>query len=286
MFWETLSDCLLDALIDTAKIFPVLFLAYLVMEFLEHKMSDKTDRAIKKAGAAGPFIGALFGVIPQCGFAGAASSFYAGRVITLGTLIAVFLSSSDEMLPILIAAENVQWSLILKILAYKVVCGMLCGFLTDLAIRCINKLSEPVNIHEMCEREHCSCKNGMLLSALKHSVKVIALIFVITVILNLAFEYLGAERISGSIWNMPVIGEIISALIGLIPNCASSVIITNLFLKGAIGAGPMLSGLLVNSGIGILVLFRMNRGIKRNLMILGLVFVFGIVFGLIGGLIF
>ncbi|MCI6729144.1 MAG: putative manganese transporter [Candidatus Faecousia sp.] len=276
-------DTILDSLVDTGKILPILFLTYLLMEYLEHHAGGKAARLLQRARGAGPFFGALLGLVPQCGFSGAAASFYAGGAITAGTLLAVFLATSDEMLPILISAQ-VPGKTVLTILGVKLVCGVLVGFLVDFFLR-LRHVGRHREIHEFCEREHCSCDGGILRSALRHTVKIILLIFAVTVLLNLVFLYLPKERIA-AVWSVPVLGELLAAIVGLLPNCAASVMITDLYLSGVMGPGPMLAGLLVNAGVGLLVLFRVNRNRRENLAIGGTLLLSGVILGTICGLLF
>ena len=276
-------DTILDSLVDTGKILPSLFLTYLLMEYLEHHAGGKAARLLQRARGAGPFFGALLGLVPQCGFSGAAASFYAGGAITAGTLLAVFLATSDEMLPILISAQ-VPGKTVLTILGVKLVCGVLVGFLVDFFLR-LRHVGRHREIHEFCEREHCSCDGGILRSALRHTVKIILLIFAVTVLLNLVFLYLPKERIA-AVWSVPVLGELLAAIVGLLPNCAASVMITDLYLSGVMGPGPMLAGLLVNAGVGLLVLFRVNRNRRENLAIGGTLLLSGVILGTICGLLF
>ena len=250
-------DILLETIIDSLKLLPFLFLTYLLMEYLEHKMSDKTKKIIKNAGKAGPLYGAILGAFPQCGFSVAASNLYCGRVITLGTLIAIYLSTSDEMLPILIS-EKVAISSILGILAIKVVIG------------------------HLCENEKCDCKHdGIIKSTIKHTLNILLFIFLISLAFHIIIHFIGEENISNVILNKPVIGPIISGFVGIIPNCASSVIITQLYLKDLLSLGAMLSGLLVNGGVGLLILFRENKNLKQNLMITGILYFSGVISGIL-----
>jgi len=272
---------------DSIKLLPFLFITYLVMEILEHKTGEKTKAVIKKSGKLGPLLGGLLGVFPQCGFSAAASSLYAGRIITIGTLIAIFLSTSDEMLPILIS-ENAPIGLIIKILLIKVIIAIIAGFLIDFVVRLLNKklkvkentLEEEIG--HMCEHEHCDCKeDGILKSSIKHTLNIFLYILLITLILNTLIHFIGEENISNLILNMPVVGPIIAGIVGLIPNCAGSVILTQLYLSNVISLGSMIGGLLVGSGIGILVLFRVNKNLKENLKILGVLYAIGVISGII-----
>ena len=277
-----------DTLIDALKLVPFLFLTYLLMEYLEHKTGDKTKEVIKKSGKLGPLFGAILGIVPQCGFSAAAASLYAGRVITMGTLIAVFLSTSDEMLPILIS-EAAPISLIVQVLLIKLVIGAIAGFIIDAVRGLIIKRKKVSNKEEeaeeaighMCEHDHCDCEHGIVKSSIKHTLNILIFIIIITFILNTIVHFIGEENISNAIASVPFVGILVSALFGFIPNCAGSVIITELYLSNLISLGSMMAGLLVGSGIGILVLFKSNKHMKQNFTIAGLLYLIGILSGLI-----
>ena len=281
-----------ETLIDAVKLLPFLFITYLIMEYIEHKMGHKTKSAIKKSGKWGPIIGSILGVFPQCGFSVSATNLYAGRVITLGTLIAVYLSTSDEMLPIFIS-EAVSPVIILKILGIKLIIGMIAGGITDLFVNLIIKNknkkivqqneedSEEDEIGHMCEEEHCHCnESGILKSAIHHTLSILVFIVLITFIINTVVYFVGEETIAGWILNKPVIGPVIASLIGLIPNCASSVIITNMYLENVISLGSMISGLLTGAGVGLAVLFKTNNRIKENMSIIILLYAIGVISGI------
>ena len=293
---------------DTLYLIPFLFVTYLAMEWLEHKAGDKAEEAVRRAGAAGPVVGALVGIVPQCGFSAAAATLWAGRVITLGTLFAVFLSTSDEMLPIFLA-EQVAPMTILKIMGVKLIIGMVMGFVVDAAIRLARRDREKLRIHELCERDHCHCNGdcetceqqselaydfehdeahehhheggSILRSALKHTVQVTVFIFVITLVLDGALELVGEDALAAFLGSNPVLSVLGSALVGLIPNCAASVVIAQLYVEGALGAGAMMAGLLVSAGVGLLVLFRTNRRLRQNLIVLAGLWATGVFWGLI-----
>lgn len=275
-----------ETLLDCIKILPFLFITYLIMEYIEHKMGKKAKETIQKSGRFGPLIGSVLGIFPQCGFSVSATNLYAGRVITLGTLIAVYLSTSDEMLPIFIS-EAVSPIVILKILAIKLVVGMIAGFTIDLIINLVKKRngkdeSQIEMVEELCEHDHCHCEHdGILKSSLKHTLNIFLFILVITFIINLAVYWIGEETIAGFIGNQPVLGPIVAGLIGLIPNCAASVIITNLYLEGVISAASMISGLLVGAGVGLAVLFKTNKGVKKNIGIVCLLYGIGVLAGIV-----
>ncbi len=304
---------------DTLYLIPFLFVTYLAMEWLEHRTAGKTQEAIQRAGAAGPIAGAVLGAVPQCGFSAAAATLYAGRVITLGTVFAVFLSTSDEMLPIFLA-EQVPLDTILKILAAKIVIGMVMGFIVDAVLRIAQRDKQNLRIHELCERDQCHCTSdcatcennpelvyehhddcasgcthehhhhdhehdhgwkGILKSALIHTAQVTVFVFVITVVLNGVLEVVGEDALAGFLGANPVLSVLASALVGLVPNCAASVVIAQLYVEGVLGAGAMLGGLLVSAGVGLLVLLRTNRHLKENLAIVGILYATGVAWGLV-----
>ena len=278
-------DAILDSLIDTVKLIPFLLITYIIMEFIEHKTSHKTKDAIKKSGHFGPLIGGILGVVPQCGFSAAASSLYSARIITLGTLIAVFLSTSDEMLPILIS-EAVDVRIILSILGIKLVIAVIVGFIIDLFFRKKFETSEDEpEIKDLCEHEHCHCEHGIFKSALKHTINITLYIFIISLVLNIIIYFIGEDNLAHILNSTPVIGPIIASLVGLIPNCASSVIITQLYLSKVLNFATMIAGLLVNTGVGLLILFRTNKDLKENIKITVLLFAIGVIFGIIFDLI-
>lgn len=269
------------ALLDSIKLIPFLFITYLIMEYIEHKTSDKAKNTIKKSGKFGPLIGSLLGIFPQCGFSVSATNLYATRVITLGTLIAVYLSTSDEMLPIFIS-EAVSPLLIVKILAIKLVIGMIAGFLIDLVLRIKNKdKQEEERIIDLCEKEHCHCEHGIVKSSLKHTLNIFVFILIVNLVMEILINMIGEDTIAGVLNNQPIIAPIIAGIIGLIPNCASSVIITQLYLDNVISAATMISGLLVGAGVGLAVLFKTNKGIKNNIRITILLYAIGVISGII-----
>ncbi len=275
-------DVILDTVIDSVKLIPFLFLTYLIMECLEHKTAGKVKDVIQKGGRLGPLFGGILGAAPQCGFSAAASNLYAGRVITLGTLVAIYLSTSDEMLPILISeADSVGFSPILKILAMKALIGIAAGFVIDLIMR--PKPDGQDHIHEICEHDHCHCgeNTGVVKSAFVHTVKITLFIVLISFLLNMILFFLGEDALAGLILNRPFVGELLAALIGLIPNCASSVVLTRLYLGGAMSFAACMSGLLAGAGVGILVLFRVNRNKAENVKIVLLLYAIGVLTGML-----
>ncbi len=280
-----------ETLIDSIKILPFLFITYLIMEYIEHKMKEKSKKAIQKSGKYGPIIGSILGIFPQCGFSVSATNLYAGRVITLGTLIAIYLSTSDEMLPILIS-EQVSPIIIIKILITKVIIGIIAGFAIDIVINQIRKRKtsqdsiksekEEIDIGHLCEEEHCHCdEKGILKSAIKHTINIFIFIIIITFIINTAVYFIGEENISNLLLDTVFLGPIVAGLIGLIPNCAASVILTNMYLENVISAASLISGLLVGAGVGLAVLFKTNKNLKENIRIVILLYLIGVISGFI-----
>lgn len=275
-----MAHIFIHSLEDSLKLLPFLFLTYLAMEYLEHHTSDKAKAAIQKSGKFGPVIGSLCGVLPQCGFSAAASNLYAGRIITMGTLLAIFLSTSDEMLPILIS-EAVPVTTILSILAWKVGIGILAGVVIDLLVRRKGE-EHTMDIHHMCEHEHCNCeRQGVFVSSVSHTLKTFLFLFIVTFALNIVLHNGGEEVLADLIFNRPVLGAILAGLVGLIPNCASSVLITQLYLQGAMSFGAMMAGLLVGAGVGMLVLFKVNEDKKECVRILALLYIAGVAAGIL-----
>lgn len=276
-----MTEIIIDSVIDSIKLLPFLFLTYLFMEWLEHKTGSAARNTIRIAGKLGPVWGGLLGVIPQCGFSAAASSLFTGCVITVGTLIAVYLSTSDEMFPIMIS-NAVPAATIIKILACKAAIGIISGLVVEYVYtHVLKKQEKEMDIHEICEEERCNCEHGLLSSALTHTLHVFVYIFLISLALNIIIGLVGEEILAGLFTGAPIVGELIAALVGLIPNCASSVVITQLYLEHIIGTGAMMAGLLVNAGVGILILFRLNHDRKQNFRIIGLLYGLGVFWGII-----
>ena len=276
-----MTEIIIDSVIDSIKLLPFLFLTYLFMEWLEHKTGSAARNTIRTAGKLGSVWGGLLGVIPQCGFSAAASSLFTGRVITVGTLIAVYLSTSDEMFPIMIS-NAVPAATIIKILVCKAAIGIISGLVVEYVYtHVLKKQEKEMDIHEICEEERCNCEHGLLSSALTHTLHVFVYIFLISLALNIIIGLVGEETLAGLFTGTPIVGELIAALVGLIPNCASSVVITQLYLEHIIGAGAMMAGLLVNAGVGLLILFRLNHDRKQNFRIIGLLYGLGVFWGII-----
>ena len=267
------------SLLDSIKLLPFLFIAFFIIELIEHKLSDKSKKVISKSGKYGPILGSLLGLIPQCGFSIVATNLYITRILSLGTLISVYLSTSDEMLVILLS-RNASISTILPLLGTKFIVGLISGFIIDFLLR--NKKKEK-QTYSICEDEHCGCEEeeNLLKSSLIHTIKTFIFIFIATFIITLVFELFGEEYLSKLLLKDTLISPFITSLIGLIPNCASSVILTELYLSNSINFASVISGLLTGSGVAILVLFKSNKNIKENLTILSLVYGIGVITGII-----
>ena len=276
-----LEHALEHTIADTLGLLPFLFVTYLAMELMEHYAGGKFQKAIQNSGKWGPFLGAVLGIMPQCAFSAAAASFFSAKIVGVGTIIAVFLSTSDEMLPILLSA-SVPVGTIAKILLTKVAIACVSGYLASFIYqKFLMRKDGSMDIHVVCEEEGCGCEEGVLQSAVKHTIMIFFYIFAIAFILNVVIEGVGEDALAQVCSNVPVAGQMVTSLVGLIPNCASSVVITQLYVKGVISAGMMMSGLLVNAGIGSLVLFRLNHSMKENVGILTVVYCFGVVWGII-----
>lgn len=275
-----MKEIILDTLLDALKLIPFLFATFLIMEYIEHKFSKKSKNKIEKAGKFGPFIGSLLGAVPQCGFSVMATNLYATRIITIGTLISIFLSTSDEMLPILIS-NGAKASVIFKILLIKIIIGMIFGFVIDFILRKKNKNEKDYEIKDFCLEHHCDCNHGILKSTLKHTLNITLFITVVTFLLNIGMHYLGEENIGKLFLKDSFFSPFISSLIGLIPNCASSVVITELYLNGVITFASCISGLLTGSGVALLVLFKVNKNKKENVFILLSLYLIGALSGVV-----
>ena len=324
---DFLADVLTESVIDTLKLIPFLFLTYLAMEALEHSASHHVRAAVEKSGKAGPVVGSILGALPQCGFSAMAATLYAGRVVTAGTLVAVILSTSDEMIPVFVAHQESPTRLF-GILTLKVIVGIIAGLLVDVALRMLHRTGDGhAHIHELCERAHCHCEdaedeNGsadaesearaatagehddvarraheharghdhhghglwpIVRSALVHTVQVTVFIFLVTFFFGLLIEGVGEDAIGELLADHPVRATFIAALVGLIPNCGASVALTELFLDGTLAAGPMVAGLLVSGGVGLLVLWRTNADLRQNAAVTGVVYAVGVAVGLLVG---
>lgn len=280
------GELLLDSVIDTAKMLPFLFAAYLIIEWLERKKSDSIEGVLAKGGRFGFVPGAFLGLLPQCGFSAAAANFYASRVISLGTLMAVFLATSDEAIPVMLGQPDSYPSMV-KLLGFKLVHALLVGFLLDVALRrFIPKSMRGYGADKICLSDgtgehHHEEEGGILVSALKHTAVIFVTIFAFTFVFGLLVAWLGEENIAGFLAGLGFFQPLVAALFGLIPNCASSVLLTQLYLSGGITFGSVLAGLSANAGIGLTVLFRANKNPRQNLFITGLLVGLGTLLGLV-----
>lgn len=284
-FWPQVGEAALDGLKDGLWSIPILFAAYLLMELLER--SQRLNEGILRGYSrkAGPLLGGLLGVVPQCGISGAAATLFSTGSITVGTMLAVFFATSDEMLPVMLSslAEGASSGImtIVCILIAKAALGIGLGYLADLLL--LRRLQTQKDIHSFCEREHCSCdeeEGNVFVSALKHTVKIAIMLIAVNFALNLLFTFIGVERLSGTVLNKPVIGELIVALFGLIPNCSVSVVITQSYLSGVLGIGGLFAGLLANAGIGLLVLLRSNKNHRENAIIIATLYGLSVLAGI------
>lgn len=272
-------DIILDTLIDSLKLLPFLFIAFLIIELIEHKLNKQTKKLVSKSGKVGPLIGSLLGLFPQCGFSVMATNLYVTKIITLGTLISIYLATSDEMLPIMLS-QKIAFIEIIKLLGIKFICGIIWGFIIDLLL---NKKSKKENInYEICNEDHCNChEEGVIKSTLIHTFKTLLFIMLVSFLLNMLLHFIGEDSLSKLFLKNSIFGPFISSLIGLIPNCGSSIVITELYLNGAISLGSAMAGLLTGSGVALLVLFKENKDIKENITILSLLYGLGVISGII-----
>lgn len=272
-------DIIIDTIIDVLKLIPFLFIAFLLIEVLEHKLTNKNKNIITKSKKFGPVIGSLLGIIPQCGFSVMGTNLYITRIISLGTLFSIYLSTSDEMLPILIS-EKADIKIILQIILIKILFGMFYGVLIDLILRKRKKKKDKTN-YEICDKEHCHCEKGILLSSIKHTLNIVIFLFITTLIINIVFNYVGEDYLSKVLLKDTILGPFITSLIGLIPNCGASIILTELYLNNAISLSSLIAGLLTGSGTALIVLFKENKNMKENIFIICLLYTLGVISGLI-----
>ena len=277
---ELLVDVICESLLDTAKLLPFLFLTYLLMEYLEHRAGERQEQIIQKAGRFGPVFGAALGVVPQCGFSASAAGLYAAGLLSRGTLIAIFLSTSDEMLPILLS-HGAPPLRIVKLLAVKLCFGILVGLGVDLFTKPRRDFGSVHEIEQLCHHEHCHCERGIVRPAIVHTLQISLFLLLANLLLTGSVESLGHDRLRALFTDIPVWGETVAALVGLIPNCASSVLLTELYLEGILPAGTLLAGLLPGAGIGLLVLFRTNKKLKDNLLTVSILVATGLVVGVL-----
>lgn len=274
-------DIILEALLDALKIVPFLFVTFFILEFLEHKLNKKTEKVLLKYKKFGPIVGGVLGAVPQCGFSTMAASLFSNKVITIGTVVAIFLSTSDEMLPIMLG-HKADLGTIFGILGFKVLVGVIVGLIVDLIFRKKGYVKEHIHINDMCEDEHCHCEDkGIFISSLVHTLKITGFILVANLVINFIVFFVGEEQLAKILLNNNILTYFISSTVGLIPNCVSSVVITELYMSNLISLGTMFSGLLTGSGLGILLLFKLNKNLKENITVLSVIYFVGVVVGIL-----
>ncbi len=275
--WDVISH----SVIDTLKVLPFLFVAFLVIEFLEHKAQDKIKHLFTRAGTLGPFIGTLLGCIPQCGFSVMCANLYSSGIIALGTLVAVFLSTSDEAVILLATAENGSYE-VLKLIATKIVIALIFGYIIYFIER-KNHKGHHHHSHDLCEHDHCGCDehSGVIRPALIHTAKVFGFLLLFTIIIDLFVSFIGTERLSHLLLAESVFQPFLSAIIGFIPNCASSVLLTHLYIEETLSFGALIAGLCTNAGAGMLILFRDKTKFKENIKIVGIMYICAVIPGII-----
>lgn len=280
---EILLDILKDAILDSIKLLPFLFISYLIIELIEHKASDNIRKRLIGAGKFGSIFGALFGVIPQCGFSVTASTLFSSGVITMGTLIAVFISTSDEAIPVLMSSsENI--GKILPLIIVKVCFALIVGLVIDLLVEKKQTIKEidsnyHKHTHDVCS--NCNCEENLLVSVLKHTFSIFLFIFVFNLIFSFIITFIGEENLSKLLLTGSMFQPIVAGLIGLIPNCAASVLLTELYIQNIVSFASVITGLSVGSGLGLIVLFKQNKNIKQNLKIMFITFGVSVVFGIL-----
>ena len=314
---ELFQDVCVDALCDTLVLLPFLFITYLVMEAIEHKASKRIEGAIAHAGVAGPAVGAVLGAIPQCGFSAMAATLFSGGVVSVGTLVAVVFSTSDEMIPVFLAHQE-NLGRMLAIVGIKLAIGLVFGLVLDAGLRAAGKSQTKQHIHDLCVRASCDCDSGcdsacdhdhacdcgcdhdhdhghacdcghdhasswlgIARCALKHTIQVGAFILLVTFVCGLVIELVGQDTLSAFLSQNSVLAVILAGLIGLIPNCAASVTISELYLQGVLDFGAALAGLLASGGVGLLVLWRTNANCRQNMAITGFVYIVAVAVGLL-----
>ena len=277
-------DLLVDILVDNLLLLPFLFPTYLVLEAIEAHAGGTLERMLGQARRWGPLAGSFSGAVPQCGFSAAAASLYAGGVITVGTLVSVFLSTSDELIPVLVS-KKMPIALLVKIVGLKVAFGLVAGLVVDAFLRARGARAPAPHVEELCAHSRCGCSEhkGIVVPALIHTAEIFFFILVVSGVLELALQYAGEDVLKSFVLNKPFAGELLAGLAGMVPNCAVSVTFAELYAKDGMSAGALMAGSLAGSGLGLLVLFRTHRRLKDNLLILATVYVFGVLFGHLAG---
>ena len=281
-FHDFLHEVLLHGVVDTLKLVPFLFITYLIMEFIEHKVESVSDRFMRRSGMVGPLIGSVLGIIPQCGFSSTAANLFGSGLITMGTLIAVFLSTSDEMIPILLSS-SVELITVVNIVVYKVIVSLIIGFVVDRILKLVASYTHPIQIDNFCEDADCRCEeeNNIWKCSLRHTATITIFVLVVTLLLNMLIFFVGEDSLATIVQGKPFLSHFISSIMGLIPNCATSVILSTLYVDGIISVGTMISGLLTGSGVGLLVLLKIHKHKKENIFIVLTLILVGCIFGIV-----
>lgn len=281
---DKILDVILDAVIDSAKVLPFLFAVYLLIEYIEHRSSDKLGKALQKMGPFGAVGGSILGAIPQCGFSVVASNLYTGRLISMGTLIAVYLSTSDEAIPLLISNPEFAdklWKLIL----IKTLAGIAAGIIVDVVLRIAGKNQSEEPFKELCD--DCDCEHHSILhSALHHTLHIIIFILAVNLILGFVMEFAGIDAVKTIMISDSAFQPFIAAIVGFIPNCAASVVLTQLYMQDIVSFGALISGLCTGAGMGLLVLFKINKHYRENFLIMGILYISAVATGFITNIIF
>ncbi|MDO4943568.1 MAG: putative manganese transporter [Ruminococcus sp.] len=280
---DTLLDVVVDALIDSAKVLPFLFGVYLLIEYIEHRSADKLGKALQKMGPFGAVGGGILGAVPQCGFSVVASNLYTGRLISMGTLVAVYLSTSDEAVPMMISNPEFA-SELWKLILIKAAVGIIAGIIVDLCLRAMGRHQHDEPFVDLCE--DCDCEHhGIVHSALHHTIHIIIFILAVNLILGCVMEFAGVDAVKKIMMTDSVFQPFIAGIVGFIPNCAASVVLTQLYIEGVVSFGALISGLCTGAGVGLLVLFKTNKHVKENLSIMGILYIAAIAAGFVSNLI-
>ena len=278
---------MIEFITDNLLLLPFLFPAYLLLEWIEAHAGDALERKLGRVTFWGPLFGAVAGVVPQCGFSAAAASLYAGGVVTAGTLVAVFLSTSDELVPVLFAEPGVPGAFLVKLVALKAVFACVAGFAVNAVLAAMGRNRPSPHVGELCAHSRCSCaeRKGIVVPALIHTAEIFVFLLVVSGVVELALHFCGGEEaLRGFVFNKPVVGELLAGLVGLVPNCAASAACAKVYAAGGMSAGALLASSLTGAGVGLLVLFRTHRHLLQNLAILAAVYLFGVSFGFLAGL--
>lgn len=274
---------IIHSFIDSARLVPLLFVIYLTIEYLEHKNNNMVHHLFAGTKRLGPLLGAAFGTVPQCGFSVIAAELFSRGAITLGTLIAIFIATSDEAIPLILAHPD-RIGELATVIFTKFIIAVIFGFIIDAIYRKREEYTstchgEHRHFHGNCE----SCDGGVFKSAVVHSAKIFLFLFLINTVLGYAAEMIAPFM--DYITNKPVLQSAAASLFGIIPNCAASVVLTELYLAGKLTIASLIGGLCAGAGVGLMVLYKMNKNLKQNLAITALIYVIGVFVGTVLGLI-